>query len=164
MSQLQEIAKEESKLEMTPMIDVTFLLLIFFMCTIKFKTLEGRLSANLPKDVGVNQSEAEPVEKVDIQMHMRNEGTKRDARDITKAWTKGPFQWGPDRRIEYYIGARKTFNIADVESALNKAIAADPEKGATIKPWPDVCYSDVIKVLDLAMTAGYTDVTFTGAR
>ena len=66
MSMLKQIAEEESKLEMTPMIDVTFLLLIFFMCTIKFKTLEGKLEAFLPKDVGVNSSDAPPKEKIDI--------------------------------------------------------------------------------------------------
>ncbi len=52
----------EPVLEMTPMIDVTFQLLIFFMCTIKFKVLEGKLAAYLPKDVGVNTSPAEPIE------------------------------------------------------------------------------------------------------
>ncbi len=43
------------------MIDVTFLLLIFFMCTLNFRTLEGHLSAYLPKDAGVNDGlPAEP--------------------------------------------------------------------------------------------------------
>ena len=66
MSQLKNMAEEECEMEMTSMIDVTFLLLIFFMCTLKFKTLEGKLAAYLPKDVGVNTSEAEPIEKVEI--------------------------------------------------------------------------------------------------
>ena len=38
--------------DLTPMIDVTFLLLIFFLCSIQFKVLEGKLSTYLPKDVG----------------------------------------------------------------------------------------------------------------
>ena len=54
-SELARFSKETCDLPMTPMIDVTFLLLIFFMCTLKFKTLEGKLAAYLPKDVGVNQ-------------------------------------------------------------------------------------------------------------
>ena len=62
MSILSDIAEEEYKMEMTPMIDVTFLLLIFFLLTIKFKVLEGKLAAYLPKDVGVNSSPAEPKE------------------------------------------------------------------------------------------------------
>ena len=32
------------------MIDVTFLLLVFFMCSMQFKTIEQRLDADLPKD------------------------------------------------------------------------------------------------------------------
>ena len=55
-------------MEMTPMIDVTFLLLIFFLCTIKFKTLEGKLSAYLPEGRGrEHQPRAEPKEKVEIR-------------------------------------------------------------------------------------------------
>ncbi len=64
MTYLEEVADDDCEMEMTPMIDVTFLLLIFFMCTLKFKTLEGKLAAYLPKDVGVNQTDAEPIEKV----------------------------------------------------------------------------------------------------
>ena len=51
---VEEMNKEETKMDMTPMIDVTFQLLIFFMCTLHFSTAEGILSSNLPKDVGVH--------------------------------------------------------------------------------------------------------------
>ena len=46
--------QDEIKQDMTPMIYVVFQLMIFFMSTIKFKTMEGKLSAYLPKDVGVD--------------------------------------------------------------------------------------------------------------
>ena len=45
MSMLQELNEDKCEMEMTPMIDVTFLLLIFFLCTLKFKLLEGKLQA-----------------------------------------------------------------------------------------------------------------------
>ncbi len=47
---------DDSKFEnnMTPMIDVIFQLLIFFMCSTKFRVLEGKLSSYLPKDKGLN--------------------------------------------------------------------------------------------------------------
>ena len=51
-SKLKELNDEVVELEMTPMIDVTFLLLIFFIVTLNFRTLEGRLDANLPKENG----------------------------------------------------------------------------------------------------------------
>ena len=60
MSALNEIAQEEIEMQMTPMIDVVFLLLIFFLCTLKFKLLEGKLAAYLPKDLGGNSMPAEP--------------------------------------------------------------------------------------------------------
>ena len=48
-----ELAKsQEAKLDMTSMIDVVFLLLIFFMCATKFKNPEGTLRAYLPRDRG----------------------------------------------------------------------------------------------------------------
>ncbi len=81
MSLLSDIAQEKIEMEMTPMIDVTFLLLIFFICTLKFKTLEGKLAAYLPKDVGVNQSQAEPIEKVEILLKVRVEGNKLEPRE-----------------------------------------------------------------------------------
>jgi biopolymer transport protein ExbD len=43
---------EEVELDLTPMIDIVFNLLIFFMCATKFRTPEGMIEAFLPKDKG----------------------------------------------------------------------------------------------------------------
>ncbi len=45
-------AVEEAKLELTPMIDCVFLLLIFFMCSMEFKKTDGIIKAFLPKNRG----------------------------------------------------------------------------------------------------------------
>ena len=50
---------EEAKTDMTPMIDVVFLLLIFFMC-MKFKSFENRLDADLPETEGLSSSNTPP--------------------------------------------------------------------------------------------------------
>jgi len=42
----------EVNCDLTPMIDVTFLLLIFFILNIKFKVEEGEIESFLPKDKG----------------------------------------------------------------------------------------------------------------
>ena len=47
------LGANEMKMDMTPMIDVIFQLLIFFMCSLKFKSLEGKLASYLPKAVGL---------------------------------------------------------------------------------------------------------------
>ena len=43
---------EEAEMDMTPMIDIVFQLLIFFLLSAKFISLEGQLSSYLPKDRG----------------------------------------------------------------------------------------------------------------
>lgn len=40
----------DGEMTMTPMIDMVFLLLIFFMCATKFRTVEGKIDSNLPAD------------------------------------------------------------------------------------------------------------------
>lgn len=42
----------EAEADLTPMIDVTFLLLIFFVLNLKFKVEEGEIESFLPKDKG----------------------------------------------------------------------------------------------------------------
>ena len=166
MSNLKELSESKVELEMTPMIDVTFLLLIFFMCTLKFKTLEGKLAAYLPKDVGVNQSDAEPKEKVEILMRVRNQGTKY--KDLGKGKLgpyndDGRFVYGDDRVVEYSVGIMKTTKLTQIEARLKELHASDPERPATIDARPGTVYGDVIKVLDVALSAEFTDITFVGA-
>jgi len=56
MGRIKTGEMNEMKMDMTPMIDVIFQLLIFFMCSLKFKSLEGKLASYLPKDVGLQNS------------------------------------------------------------------------------------------------------------
>jgi biopolymer transport protein ExbD len=48
--------KDEAEMSMTPMIDIVFQLLIFFLVSAKFITFEGQLSSYLPKDRGLQSS------------------------------------------------------------------------------------------------------------
>lgn len=166
MSMLKEIAEEEFEMEMTPMIDVTFLLLIFFLLTIKFKVLEGKLAAYLPKDVGVNSSPAEPKEKVEITIHVDNPGEKVFATGLEKGQ---PWKGSPDRRFEfvgrtltYQIGPRKTKDLDQITAWLKEFFAKDPEAPSTIDCRPGTVYGDMVPVLDAAVDAGFTSITFVG--
>lgn len=47
-----QYADEAPAMNFTSMIDVVFLLLIFFMCATKFKSIDRRLDSYLPKDKG----------------------------------------------------------------------------------------------------------------
>lgn len=151
--------------DMTPMIDVVFQLLIFFMLTIEFKMLEGKLSAYLPKDVGVNTTQAEPKEKVEIVLRVAAEGTKLDPLKNNTPWSgEGPFRYGDDRKIDISIGPKTTRDLEEVKRRLKDLRVQDPERPATIDAYPGTVYEDVIKVLDVVLLANYSDVTFIGAR
>ncbi|MCH2103440.1 MAG: biopolymer transporter ExbD [Planctomycetes bacterium] len=169
-SSLKKAAEDQCELEMTSMIDVVFLLLIFFLCTLKFKTLEGKLAAYLPKDVGVNTSEAEEIEKVEIVVKVVSPGEKLDA------YGKGPwdpsrdangnqkrFSYGPGRRLSYAVGPRKMTDVSELQTRLAQIYKADSERPATIDSRPGTVYEDVVAVLDATLNAGFTQITFVGS-
>ena len=122
--QLKELAQEDGEMEMTPMIDVTFLLLIFFMCTLRFKTLEGKLSAYLPKDVGPNPESVEPIQQVEILLRVKNpggklrpDGTRYTNDDETQ---RKRFIYDDSRELEYSVGLRKTRDLEELARRLRK--------------------------------------------
>ena len=73
MSALDD-AQEEAKADMTPMIDVVFLMIIFFIC-IEFKVLESKLDAFLPTDKGSQSTVVEPEEQLSIKILVEAKGT-----------------------------------------------------------------------------------------
>ncbi|MGB0953930.1 MAG: biopolymer transporter ExbD [Planctomycetota bacterium] len=157
---------EELKPDMTPMIDVTFLLLIFFIVTLKFKVLEGRLDAALPKDRGTNTSQAEEIEKVDIMLFVADPGELVDDPDI-----KG-LQMFQNRRIRIEIGQNKWYyNPFDVPDTLDpipdlRVFLNDFDKVETpvsIDARKGVVYGDVVVLLDVVVRAKFEKVSFAGS-
>lgn len=175
---LAGIAADRQGMEMTPMIDVTFLLLIFFMCTLQFRTLEGQLHTHLPKDVGAGGSHAE-AEILRLQLRVLAPGTRvrfdprlGRERPVTAAELADGrrFSHGEDRVIEYAIGAVAT---TDLGAALLEIEAVDAAQRAAglaegveveIDAWPGTVQGDVARVLDGVTGLGVTRVRFTGPR
>ncbi len=68
--------QDDVDMDMTPMIDVAFQLLIFFLLTINFKLQEGNLSSHLPKQGGVSSSSAtEQLSTVEIKLEYDSQQT-----------------------------------------------------------------------------------------
>ncbi len=73
---------EPEPLNMTPMIDIVFQLLVFFMLTMHFKEVEGKLLSQLPKDRGPESAPSKPLEELrifvcaggDLAEHRSNKG------------------------------------------------------------------------------------------
>jgi len=62
----------KDEFDLTPMIDVTFQLLIFFIIAMKFKQVERRHAADLPMDEGPWRP-SEPVENVTLRMQWQDQ-------------------------------------------------------------------------------------------
>lgn len=65
----ERFEKEQMETDLTPMIDVAFLIIIFFMC-LPFKTLDGKLAAFLPTEKGLNPTPEKPPELFFIKIHI----------------------------------------------------------------------------------------------
>ncbi|MEW6073406.1 MAG: biopolymer transporter ExbD [Planctomycetota bacterium] len=168
---LKEINLEEVKMSVAPLIDMTFLLLIFFILTIKFKVLEGKLAAYLPKDVGINTSPVDPKEKVEVKIEVVEAGVKLSP-FAPAPYTAGDpydpanherfiFQFGT-RKLRYSIGPQKYTELEKVQERLADLFAQDRERPATIDCRPGTVYGDMVPVLDAAYEVGYRDITFVG--
>ena len=156
---------EEVDMDMTPMIDVTFLLLIFFLC-LEFKTLESKLAANLPKDVGPGNPIDGPMEKLDIRIQQVTWGTEvpdpggRDRFDLVGhrvLWFVGP---QPIRRKE---GLASLLQREARRQVLDPRTQERASRPITVKTGPGVTYGDVTWLIDQARDAGFETITFGGA-
>ena len=133
---------EEIEGDMTPMIDVTFQLIIFFICTIKFKTLEGKLETQLPKDVGVNSSPVDQLlDKIEIYIV------------VDKSMPDG---------VAVIMNGRKMPNMPTLVAELKRQLAVSPDVKATLYPQKGVVYSQVVHVVDQCIKANLLDITFAG--
>jgi len=145
---------DEIKMDFTSMIDVTFLLLIFFVVTLKFKVLEGRLDASLPKDMGTAASPSEPIEKINVILLVSDPGTLGPD-DKNKGLQKYT-----GRKVRYEVGTQTYRSLEDLQSFL--AIQDKEETPVTIDPRKGIINEDVMLVLDVIIREKFEKVSFAG--
>ena len=103
---VEEMQEEEVKLQLTPMIDISFLIIIFFMC-LPFKTLEGKLQAFLPTDKGIQPIPQDPINEIKVSVHIV------PRHEEPKVW--GP-EGGPQQSIKMPTKVRYRFGDQEAES------------------------------------------------
>jgi biopolymer transport protein ExbD len=125
------------EINLTPMIDVVFLLLIFFMVTTTF-TRETGLNIKLPEANG--------------------QQTKKDNRSITLLI---------DPKGHYFIstedamrGKRVDSKVTTLKRELIKAMANRPETPFVISADNKTSHKFVIKALDIASQVGFKHIAF----
>lgn len=116
-----------------PLVDVIFCLCLFFMCSLKFKQLEGKIETWLPKDRGVEQTPPEKVVLEEIRVFMR----WQEGQTVRKVGNRAPAQ--SDLELMQTIN-----QMSNDYKKLGKT-----EFPVLIDALGDVPWKDVIHVLDL---------------
>ena len=141
----KEVMTENCDLNMTPMIDCVFQLLIFFMLTGKFVTTEGKLAAYLPKDKGL--------------MNFKIEEQKLPVRVLLR--------WNPTiNKCKIYVGqVLCNYNDEGITRALQKVkqIKQTGADKAEIDAGGDVPMYWVVQSLNMLIKADLREINFTGA-
>jgi biopolymer transport protein ExbD len=157
-----ELTQENLELNLTPMIDMSFLLIIFFMC-LPFKTLEGKLQAFLPTDKGINPTNAPPPIEIKVSVHI----VARKEVPATYAPKLAPQSVNIPTEFKYKIGDRETADLKEVADYIKSAkrAAADTQDTKVlgeIKAGHKVPHKYVIAVLNKFAEAGMEKVDFYG--
>ncbi len=178
MPSLADPADTEARSDMTPMIDVVFLMIVFFVC-IDFRVLEAKLPAYLPKDKGSSPARLQPQEQLVVRVHTAAEGTVsyragfapgdvdpatgRAAR-FTLAGHAARWEVGPRLFTDLAAARRELLRIAeDPQSQV-----PDPTNGGrrlmacVVEGQHGVRYDDVAKAVDACHAAGFDEIRFGG--
>ena len=142
-SSLKKAAEDQCELEMTSMIDVVFLLLVFFVWTASFHAVEYLLPSSLSQKQGtgqtVNVDEPPPeIEFEDIVVRI--------------SFTNNQPAWS--------VNGQPVASLSEVRSRL--ALVADIKIDSPVILHPDetVPVGNVIDVYDATRLAGFTQIQF----
>ena len=149
--------------DLTPLIDIAFLILIFFMC-LPFRSLDAKLESHLPAaGNGIDLLRVVPLNEFMIKIHIlgRNEQTR--------SWGGGEQVLAPSRALYKFENGRTTDDL-DVVLAhirrMQRAASGLPHTTVRgeIKAGPRVQHKYIIAVLNRFAEAKLKDVDFYGTR
>ncbi len=158
---------DDPGINMTPMIDIVFQLIVFFLLTLKFKSVDSRIDASLPKNVGPDPTPVftEETPRVVAKLFRERHETPDDAFTrvrVGNRWT---------------VDLPRSDRPGDAREAVLDALASElrtvhelggADAGGVIKtPLPTgatVPHGDVVAVLDAFLRAGMGRISFEGSR
>jgi biopolymer transport protein ExbD len=130
-------------LHMTAMIDITFLLLVFFICATRFRMQEGKIDSFLPPEGTQRVTEKPEPPPASLLVRIRRD---------------------PGGRVVFRLDGAP---CRDVPTLLGRILAAKRFRDidrVIVHPDADVPHGKVISVLDTCRKAGIPDVAFPAPR
>lgn len=127
---------EGVSIEMTPMIDMVFLLLIFFLVATTFHQSEREMKIALPL-----ASASEPISALLQELVVNVDATGK-----------------------LFVGGRNV-SAKDLQTIVSEAVAVNPEQKVTVRGDRNVAYAHIVTVLDICKSSGiqepYLDTVLT---
>ncbi|MFA5795175.1 MAG: biopolymer transporter ExbD [Candidatus Brocadiia bacterium] len=142
-----DTSEASMEINMTPMIDVIFQLIIFFMCSIHFKSLEGKLYSYLPKDKGMAETTVTDPELDEVRILLIYDKNKLPLQTMIK------------------IGLREIKDWNALSDELKTIYTQQKSSGAKIPPYKidsdfKVPVQAVINALNTCKKVGIATVEF----
>ena len=128
------------RVEMTPMIDVVFLLLIFFLWTSSFQIAEQLLPSAVAQESAVGGNTRQADESVDFE------------NVVVRIQSTDGIQW--------IVNGRVISTWAEVANSLSAITKVKPDIPVVVDPESTVPLGDVIDLYDLARQLGCQQVRF----
>ncbi len=144
-------SKDDAKFDLTPVIDISFLLIVFFLC-LPFKALDAKLQAFLPTERGIVVFPPQPPEaEVRIQVGVVARGTE-GARPARFPFRCGDFETTDPVEVAAYVARMK--GLAERAPGLRTIGEIKADRRAPHKL--------VVALLNLFAEQGVADVQFFG--
>ena len=164
---------DEGQLNMTPMIDIVFQLILFFLFSLRFKGLDHRIDNNIPKDRGIQATPqfVTDIPAIKVSLFRLNEESKEKAQTKIKVagqeFILPAGSWTGAGRHDDALEAKRDAIFAQIEAKITALHNGNKElKGEIDTPPPkggSVPHADIMKVIDAFLGAKVTEVNFQGA-
>ncbi|MDG2381775.1 MAG: biopolymer transporter ExbD [Pirellulaceae bacterium] len=138
-------SSERADVAMTPMIDVVFLLLVFFVWTASFQVVEMRLPSQLTELASSGQTVEIELQQEDFESIIVR--IQQDANQV--GWT---------------VNEQAADSLNDVQLRLRRVAEIRLDVPVLIDPAELVALGDVLDVFDAARAAGFVNIQFTTRR
>ena len=128
--------EEYIQLNLTAMVDVVMLLIIFFVSNLKFPREEGTLSAELPKKAAPGGTQVDHIDKIVIGIDY------------------------PGKRVRFTVNGLTLDGVKALDTKLFLLKRSANQAEVTLDAMPDVPYEYVVKVFDLCAKNNFKKVSF----